>query len=82
MVFKLFKVYSAHTEDGSSKWVPYGGLGFANQVLGGELDLETALTGTDVDEGEIQTGGVDVGGEMLLHSDGGTASTDIARQRE
>ena len=54
------------------------GLGDAQEVGWGDLDLEATHTGTDVDVGVLVAGVVHVGGEVLLHADGRAAATDVA----
>ena len=51
-----------------------------NQILRVELQLEAALPRTDIDVGKLETRLVDIRGERLLHPDGRTAATDVARQ--
>lgn len=55
-----------------------GGGGDADEVGGGDFDLETPDAGTDVDVGVLCGGVVDVGGVVLFHTDGSAASADVA----
>ena len=53
-------------------------MGGGEEVLRGEAELEASDAGAHVDVLLFQGAGVDVGGEGLLHADGGTTSSDIA----
>ena len=47
-----------------------------------EFELQPALSGTDVDIGELQAGFVNIGRERLFHADRRTTAADIPRQRK
>ena len=52
------------------------------QILRIEFELQPALSGTDVDIGELQAGFVNIGRERLFHADRRTTAADIPRQRK
>ena len=53
-----------------------------NEVGRGNLELEAAHAGAYVDVGMPGDGGLVVGGEGLLHADGGAASADVSGKRQ
>lgn len=53
-----------------------------DQILRSDPDLQTPLSGTDINVIELSGGVVDIGREMLFHADGGAAATDVAGEGE
>ena len=52
------------------------------QILRIEFELQPALSGTDVDIGELQAGFVNIGRERLFHADRRTTAADIPPSAE
>ena len=50
------------------------------QILRIEFELQPALSGTNVDIGELQAGFVNIGRERLFHADRRTTAADIDRK--
>ena len=58
------------------------GGGVADEGVGGDFDLQAADAGADEDVREMKAGVVNESGEILFHSDGGTAAPDVAGDGE
>ena len=53
-----------------------------DQISRSDPDLQTPLSGTDINVIELSGGVVDIGRKMLFHADGGAAATDVAGEGE
>ena len=63
-----------------SAQIGHGHLRRLDQVLWIDFELQSPHAGTHVDDVEQLAGLMDEGGEWLLHADGRTTATDVARE--